>query len=74
MLKLFLCEVINTNRRKDILVQAGYYFTRPFEELDKEIREILKSPPTGPYTRVSTTIHNIHFLNILFFVNRTFNG
>ncbi|CAB3225216.1 unnamed protein product [Arctia plantaginis] len=49
MLEIFLCEVINTNRRKDILEQAGYNFTRPFEELDQEIRQILKSPPTGPY-------------------------
>lgn len=39
-------------KRKDILKNAGEFFTRPAEDLDKEIRQLLEVSKTGPYTKV----------------------
>lgn len=46
-------------KRRDILKEAGEFFTQPAEELDKKVRKLLDVPETGPYTRVNKFIFMI---------------
>ncbi|KAJ8737728.1 hypothetical protein PYW08_000323 [Mythimna loreyi] len=49
MLKIFIAKVTRRRKRKDLMTEAALHFTRPYEELDEEIRTFLESPPEGPY-------------------------
>ncbi|CAH2227338.1 jg24091 [Pararge aegeria aegeria] len=51
MLELFICKMSQKNKRNGVLKEAAEYFTRPAEELDKEILERLNLLPEGFNTR-----------------------
>lgn len=53
MLKLLTNEAIRYNKKRNLLELISRFFTRPFKELDSNIRKVLKSPPEGPYMNVS---------------------
>ncbi|XP_075991099.1 uncharacterized protein LOC142986469 [Anticarsia gemmatalis] len=57
MLKLFVAKKKQTYL-KNVVVDMGNYFTRPVEEIDKEVRQFLDSPPNGPYVSEQKEVFN----------------
>ncbi|XP_068619092.1 uncharacterized protein [Battus philenor] len=49
MLSSFVSKMVHLSKRKGILKDAAEYFTRPFEVLDKEVRDRLDVAPDGSY-------------------------
>ncbi|CAK1588239.1 unnamed protein product [Parnassius mnemosyne] len=49
MLTSFIAKMIHTAKRKDILKEAAEHFTRPYDVLDKEIRDKLRLPADGSF-------------------------
>ncbi|CAH0703423.1 unnamed protein product [Spodoptera exigua] len=52
LLKIFISTVTQRGKRRDFEKEAALHFTRPIEELDKEIRTFLESPEEGPYVNM----------------------
>lgn len=52
MLKIFIAKMTQRGKRKDFQKDAALNFTRPFAELDQELRTFLESPEDGPYVNM----------------------
>ncbi|KAJ8737109.1 hypothetical protein PYW07_000380 [Mythimna separata] len=69
MLKIFIAKVTKRGKRQDLMAEAARHFTRPFQELDEEVRAFLQSPKEGPYVdqtdRQFTEFDEIGFLGDL---------
>uniref|UniRef100_A0A2A4JQ90 Uncharacterized protein n=1 Tax=Heliothis virescens TaxID=7102 RepID=A0A2A4JQ90_HELVI len=50
--KIFIAKMTQRGKRKDFEKEAAENFTRPFAELDEEIRTFLESPEDGPYVNM----------------------
>nr|XP_021187923.2 uncharacterized protein LOC110374512 [Helicoverpa armigera] len=52
LLKIFIAKMTQRGKRKDFEREAAENFTRPWAELDEEIRTFLESPEDGPYVNM----------------------
>ncbi|CAH1647731.1 unnamed protein product [Spodoptera littoralis] len=52
LLKIFIAKMTQRGKRKDFQKDAALNFTRPFAELDEELRTFLESPEDGPYVNM----------------------
>lgn len=52
MLEDFICGMVQSPKRKDLLKEAAKYFTRPAEVLDDVIKKKLDITEPSPYVQV----------------------